>query len=482
MNLKKNMAVLLATVLMLGLLLAACGGGGSSGGTGSAGGAVSTDGGGGTGNQNQNGNGGNSGNGGDSGNSGGSGEKVELDFWTFWGSETRRPIIEKIIEDFNNSQDRIVVKHSYYPWGDIWTKSTAAIAAGDPPDVIINDINSVAIRADKQQVENLSEFVKRDGVQDWFYPQLWDAVLYNGEPYAIPFNTDTRFMFYNKTAFKEAGLDPENPPSTWEELEQAAQALDIKEGNRYSRIGYHPLWGNFGIDTWMINAEPNGQGYLDYENETASINTPAKVEALKWVNSWTERLGQTNVDAYKAEFGNQMADPFLSGKAPIYITIANHYTQIRDFAPDLDFGVAPVPERVKGNGHWSWGGGFVAEIPKGSKHVEEAWEFLKWLGGRQAQEYWAVKNFDIIANIEAAEAAAQSGEFDDKGKEVYQMAVDNMEWTVLTPVPLWAADYSPLKSAQIDAALLGQISAEDALAKAQEDVAAHIERLKADLK
>jgi len=469
MKLRKSIMMLLAALLTMSLFLAACGGGDKNNNTGGNSGTSSGN------NQTNTGNQGNTGN-------AGSGEKVELDFWTFWGSETRRPIIEKIIEDFNNSQDRIVVKHSYYPWGDIWTKSTAAIAAGDPPDVIINDINSVAIRADKQQVVNLKEFVERDGVKDWFYPQLWDAVLYNGDPYAIPFTTDTRFMFYNKKAFEEAGLDPNDPPSTWAELEEAAKALDIKEGNRYTRIGYHPLWGNFGIDTWMINAEPNGQGYLDYEKETASINTPAKVEALKWVNSWTERIGQANVDAYKAEFGNQTADPFLSGKAPIYITTGTHYTQIRDYAPDLDFGVAPVPERVEGNGHWTWGGGFVAEIPKGSKHVEEAWEVLKWLGGRQAQEYWAVKNFDNVANIEAAEAAANNSELGEKGKEVYQMAVDNMQWTVLTPIPLWAADYSPLKSAQVDAALLGQISPEDALAKAQADVEAHIERLKAELK
>src|SRR5699024_5225851 len=74
------------------------------------------------------------------------GEKIVLDFWTYWGSEQRRPVIDKIIEDFNNSQDGIEVKHTYVPWGDIWTKNLAAIAAGDPPDVIINDINTVKLR------------------------------------------------------------------------------------------------------------------------------------------------------------------------------------------------------------------------------------------------------------------------------------------------------------------------------------------------
>src|SRR5690606_1642307 len=84
--------------------------------------------------------------------------KVVVDFWSFWGSETRRPIIEKIIDDFNKSQDEVFVKHTYLPWGDIWTKNLASVAAGNPADVIINDINTVAQRADNGQSEDLSKY------------------------------------------------------------------------------------------------------------------------------------------------------------------------------------------------------------------------------------------------------------------------------------------------------------------------------------
>ncbi|CAM4481960.1 hypothetical protein PATA110616_21235 [Paenibacillus tarimensis] len=105
-------------------------------------------------------------------------EKVELDFWTFWGSETLRPIIEKIIEDFNQSQDRIVVKHTYLPWGDILTKNLAAIAAGNPPDVIVNDIATVAQRAENKQAADLSSYIEQEPVEDRFFPELWRAVVH----------------------------------------------------------------------------------------------------------------------------------------------------------------------------------------------------------------------------------------------------------------------------------------------------------------
>src|SRR5690606_18299015 len=90
--------------------------------------------------------------------------KTVIDFWTFWGSEIRRPVIEQIIADFNESQDEIEVKHTYLPFGDIWTKELAAIAAGDPPDVVINDINSTALRGQENQAMNLSEFLEEDDI------------------------------------------------------------------------------------------------------------------------------------------------------------------------------------------------------------------------------------------------------------------------------------------------------------------------------
>ncbi|MFC4599526.1 ABC transporter substrate-binding protein [Cohnella hongkongensis] len=459
---RKSVTICLSLVLTLGLLLAACSGDGNKGGTGSQ--APSSG----------------------SPSESSSPEspsapagKVELDFWTFWGSETRRPIIEKIINDFNESQDRIVVKHTYLPWGDIWTKSTAAIAAGSPPDVIVQDINNGPARAANGQVTNITEYVERDDVKDWFYPELWNTVLYNDDVYALPFNTDTRFLFYNKEAFREAGLDPEKPPTTWDELEEYAIRLDKKSGNRYDRIGFYPLWGNFGYDAWLLNAESDGLSYFNYATGEVTIDTPAKREAIHWINKWTERLGQSTVDAFKAEFGSQQADPFIAGKVAMIVTTGTFYTQLRDYAPDMDFGVAAVPEKSPGNGHWTSGGGFVVEIPAGVKDPDAAWEFLKWLGGPQAQEHWAAMNFDNVANIAAAESAIHHEALSEKGKEVYQFAVDNMKWTKINPMPLEAPQYWDLKNPQIDAALLGQKTPEQALAQAQKDVEDLVAREKA---
>ncbi len=396
-----------------------------------------------------------------------SGEVVELDFWTFWGSETRKPIIEKIIEDFNNSQDEIHVKHTHLPWGDIWTKNLAAVAAGDPPDVIINDINSVKQRAVNNQVENITQYLD-DGMESEYYPELWNAGVYEDEVYALPFNTDTRILYWNKDMFKEAGLDPEQPPTTWAEVEEYAQQLDEKNGDRFNTIGFLP---NYGIsqDVWMMNA--TGHGFWDFEAGEPTLYNEKAVEALNWVRDYESRYGLNVIQGFEADFGNQQSNPFVAGKLGMAIhTPTGLYTQLRDYGQDVDFGVAPIPEMEEGNGHTTWGGGFVAEVPYGAKDPEASIEFIKYLTGPEAQEYWAVMNFDNVANIAGAEAAAQSGELTEKGQEVYQLAVDNMEHTILTPFPVEAPDMMSMVDPELEKFRLGEQSAEEALQNAQEAV------------
>lgn len=400
--------------------------------------------------------------------------KTVVDFWTFWGSEIRRPIIEQIITDFNESQDEIEVKHTYLPFGDIWTKELAAIAAGDPPDVVINDINATALRGQKKQAMNLSKFLEEDDISKRFYPELWDATLYEGDSYGIPFNTDTRVLFYNKDAFKEAGLDPEKPPTTWAELEEYAAKLDKKAGSNYDRVGFYPLWG-IGYDVWLLNA--NGQSYFD-DQDNFEVDTAKNEEVLNWLKSWKDKYGEDVVNSYQAQIDSQQGHPFFTGDLAMIAQAPTFYTQIRDYAPDLNFGVIELPEYEEGNGNTSWGGGFVAEIPEGSKNSEAAWEFIKYLTDVEAQEYWAVKNFDNVANIEAAEAAAKSDEFTEDGTMVYEKAVENMDQTLLTPVPVIAPDFTSLINPNIDEFLLGSMTAKEALAKSQADVENLIEKNK----
>lgn len=390
-------------------------------------------------------------------------QKVELEFWTHWGSTTRRPIIEKIVSDFNGSQDGIKVKHVFLPYGEGWTKALAQIAAGNPPDAIIHEIAYVAQRADKNQVENLSPFLAKDDISGRFHDYLFEAMKHNGDVYALPFNTDTRFMFYNKKMFAEAGLDPENPPSTWAELEEAAKKLDIIGADgKIERLGYHPMLAG-GYDLFVQNAA-GGKAWVQPDG-TVTINTPERADALKWVMTWDARLGKDKVETFKATFGSKTNEPLIAGKLAMKIDVGTFWTQIRDFAANRDdFGVAPIPEYKEGSGHWSSSGGFTIEIPKGAKHPEASWEFLKYMTDYDAQKYWAQFNFDNVANKEVA------GDEELMKDPIYAFSVKNLEVSTMVPAPVSAPDFRSLLNPEIEAALQGQQSIEDALAKAQKNV------------
>lgn len=399
-----------------------------------------------------------------------SGDKIQLEMWSFWGEGARRDAIEAALDEFNTSQDEIEVEYVYQPWGDIWTKSLAAIAAGNPPDIIVQDINSVRQRADAEQATNIQQYLdqEEEDIQSRFYPQLWDTVIHEGEAYALPFNTDTQVLFYNKDMFEEVGLDPETPPATWTELEEAARALDVKNGDNWERIGFYPRW-SIGADVWALNAD-GGTSWFD-EEDNVKVNTPNKVAALEWMLEWQDYYGSDTINRYEAEFGQGIADPFISGLVGMRGQNINYYLSLRDNAPeDFNFGVAPLPEYEEGSGNWSWGGGFVLEIPQGAENPEASYEVMKYLTSTEVQEQFGMDSFDIMANQEANENLMEHPDLTEKGREMYQMAHKNLENTVITPVPLTAPDFNPLINGQIDEAFLGNKSAKEALDEAQASV------------
>jgi len=401
--------------------------------------------------------------------------KTTLDFWSFWGSGARQEVIEEIIDDFNASQDKIEVKYSYQPWGDIWTKSLSSITAANPPDVIVQDINSVAQRAEAQQATNLSEYIE-EGFSDEFYPQLWDTVEYEGDAYAVPFNTDTQVIFYNKTLFKEAGISEEQLPQTWEELETVARKLDVKNGDDFERIGFYPLW-NLGADVWALNAD-DGVSWFD-KDENVKIDTDNKVEALEWILDWQEYYGQDTINRLEAEFGSGVADPFISGLVAMRAQNINYYSSLAENAPDdFEFVVIQIPEKESGSGHWSWGGGFVLEVPYGAKDPEASYEFIKYLSTPEVQEKFGEKSFDIMANRTANENLVNNDNLDENGQMIYQMADENFANTVITPVPLTAPDFSSLVNEQIDQIMLGSKTPAEGLADAQKAVEDLVEQNK----
>lgn len=388
------------------------------------------------------------------------GGKIKLELWDWWGDGQYKSVIEQLCSDFNESQDTYEVVHVNYPWGDVWTKALAATAAGNPPDIIIQDIRTTTHRAEASQATDLTDMIEAEGEEftQQFYPQLMEAMEYEGRIYGLPYVTDTRILYYDKDAFQEAGLDPEAPPRTWEELVEYSRKLDKKnENGTYERLGFYP--GTLEWNAWAFCGD--GRDYTDPEGNVY-VNTPEKIQMFENIyNDFYEYYGKKELDNFTAEFGNGMTNPFVAGKVAMWVNTPTEFTKVRDYAPDKNYGVALMPELNEGKGHFSWGGGFSVEIPYGVKNPEGSWEFAKFLTSKESQVYWASQVYDTVANMEASK--------DPSLMEipVFQMALEAMPETVVTMDRLSAPGASDLVLPYLDEIILGNKTAKEALDEAQ---------------
>ena len=391
------------------------------------------------------------------------GERIKLEIWDWWGDGQYKYVIEQLCTEFNESQDKYEVSHVNYPWGDVWTKALAATAAGNPPDIIIQDIRTVTHRAEANQATDLTELIAKEeaGFTEQFYPQLMSAMEYNGGIYGIPYVTDTRILYYDKDAFAEAGLDPEAPPKTWDELVEYARKLDVKnENGSYERLGFYP--GTLEWNAWAFSAD--GKDYTDAEGNVF-VNTPEKVKMFEGIyNDFYEYYGKKELDSFSAEFGNGMTNPFVAGKVAMWVNTPTEFTKVRDYAPDKNYGVALMPALEEGGEQYSWGGGFSVEIPYGAKDVEGSWEFVKFITSKESQVYWASQVYDTVANIEASQ--------DPSLMEipVFKMALEAMPSTVVTQDRLTAPGASDMVLPYLDEIILGNKTPQEALDEAQAQV------------
>ena len=331
-----------------------------------------------------------------------------VEFWHFWSSPVRRNAIRRVIAICSQQLPNITVNDTAKPFGDIWTANIAAVSAGSGmPDVIVEDRPQLAQRAADGIAQSLQELATRDSVDgSQFWPFTWQQTLFENQTYGLPFETDVTVLYWNKNAFKEAGLDPEKPPTSWDEVQQYADKLDKKNADgSFDRIGFFPLI-KAGPDTWGYT---NGVEWISAEGKP-QINSPQAAETIGWIKQWVDRYGGwQQVQSFRSQFAAPPQDEFMSGKVAMIADINGYASFLNFFRPrvptadgnseNLDWGVSDLPHKAE---QGSTSGGFALSIPTGAKNTEAAWEFIKCATGPEAQASWARDTYAMPANQAAA--------------------------------------------------------------------------------
>lgn len=387
-----------------------------------------------------------------------SAEKTTIVFW-YGATQDERVAYERMIAEFEAENPDIKVNAMLVPMGYIERKLILSIAGGVPPDVVRFYAHLGGELMSRGALEPLDELARRDkfDLQD-FYNVGLEQNTYQGKLYGIPWVLSPNALFYNKKMFREAGLDPERPPRTWAELEQYAMKLTRRdEKGLLTQVGfadflYNP--NNFSLYLWQSDGE-----LLAPDGRSARFDSPEGRYALHWMKSFLtkEAGGVRQLQVFSANFKGATQDPFGMGKIAMRIDSPFRIPDLGKYFPDLEYGVAGIPYNkepaieVVGNS---------LVIPKGSKHREAAWKFVKFASS--PKQLAAICK--VAGRIPARESVAKSPEF--YSDPIRKAFIDQLPYGRSIPVvPGWQEVGSEL-GRNIEQALKGNITVEKALSNA----------------
>ncbi|HNS74945.1 MULTISPECIES: ABC transporter substrate-binding protein [Mesotoga] len=306
---------------------------------------------------------------------------------TFWHSmsDYQKPIIDKLVADFNRSHDGIEVKAIFQgSYDETVTKLKAALLAGKGPDIAQVNIEHIQIFSKDGSLQDLTDLISNDptlSAED-FVESFWQTIIRDGKPYALPFNISALMLFYNKDHFEAAGLDPNKPPKNWEELEEYARKLTIRKSSDSRPSQYGLLWG---VDTMFYQFEPlvwqNGGEIFNEDMTECIINSAEGIEALEtWRRWFAEGLSPADLTI------DEGIQSFTMGRISMGPMTSGGIRYALENIP-WDLGVAPLPEgKLKAT---TLGGGSLSIMSGLSEEkVKAAWTFIKWMVSEKNTLFW----------------------------------------------------------------------------------------------
>ena len=386
-----------------------------------------------------------------------------LTLWVAGNTPDIQKAFNEVIANFEKNNPGFKVTVEYIPWGDLSTKLTTALAGGVGPDVFMHGVAASAGFMSKDQIEDLTPYFSQLADKDDFLPNLIEAGTVNGKLAMMPVQVTNYMLIYRKDLYKEAGLDPENPPKTWDELLAAAEKLTKSDAMGITMAGLQmPTEGSDVEMAYAPILRTMGGDILSADGKTAGFNTPEGLKALQLyvdmfhkskVSSLTPLPGDPNVSL----MGRGVVAQIISGQfdlADIKATDPKVYEQI---------GVALPPAGDSGKvSTMSSFSGFM--MNKGSKNKDDAWTLLRHIVSPSS-----LVIIDSTSLFLPPRASLQSADFVTQDPLFKQFA-DGLQYGKGNPnIPAWIQIRNTLTD-QLVSALNQQMTPEEALKKAEEEV------------
>ena len=297
--------------------------------------------------------------------------------------------MNSIVDDFNKSQDKIQVNAEYQgTYDESLTKFNTVAGTDNAPTMIQTFEIGTMSMINSGNIKPIQDFVDTDKYDmGGLEKNIVNYYSLDGKFYSMPFNSSTPVMYYNKDAFKAAGLDPEAAPATFEEVEEASKAI----------VKSNPKMKGFALQAygWLYEQLLANQGALLLNNDNGRSDTPTEIgwteEEGKSIFEWVKRMVDDETFANYGTNGDNMVAGFIAGDVSMFLQSSASARDVIDNAP-FEVGIAflPHPEAKERQGVVIGGASLWMIDGKPEAEQNAAWEFMKYLQTPEIQAKWHV--------------------------------------------------------------------------------------------
>jgi sn-glycerol 3-phosphate transport system substrate-binding protein len=374
-------------------------------------------------------------------------------------------VVDSMVDAFEAENSNINVNAIYAGnYNDTRVKALAALNAGESVQTsVMFSIDLLALKS-SDVIRPFDDFVKTEDDQKWldsFYPALMANGMLDGKTYGIPFQRSTIVMYYNKDAFREVGLDPEQPPKTWDEMADVAGKLVKKSEN-----GDTSRWGlmipSTGYPYWMFGAlaKQQGETLMNNDGTTVNFNSERMIEALQY---WRDLGSKYKVMPQGTIEWGTLRQEFLEQNTAMMWHSTGNLTAVMDNAT-FDVGVAQLPAHVEAGS--PTGGGNFYLINSGTEEEQQAaYRLVKFMTSPESSAQWSI----ATGYVGISPASYDTPEMKQHVENLPQALVARDQLKVATAelATYEAGRVRSILDDAIQATLTGESSAKEALDSAQ---------------
>ena len=329
-------------------------------------------------------------------------QPVEISFYVpvvVGGPVTK--IIERLVTEFERENSGITVKPVYTgSYLETIAKALAAVKSDDAPQAAIMLSADIHTLIDADAIVPWEQFVTSDDARAWmgsFLPALMLNSRAGGKTWSIPFQRSTIVLYWNKEAFKEAGLDPNRAPATWAEQVEFARRLTKRDsGGRVTQWGLQVP--STGYPYWLFQAftTQNDVLLMNPAGTQTYFDTPAVVEALQY---WVDLARRHAAMAPGLIDWAKTPSDFLERKTAMMWTTTGNLANVKANAR-FDFGVAMLPAGRK-RGSPTGGGNFFMFRKTTPAQQAAVVTFVRWMTSPERAAQWGVETGYVAVRKDA---------------------------------------------------------------------------------